>query len=48
MVAIINIVGIAIGALLIAKGFQLGDVLRGVAGAVCVVVNLGSLIREGL
>lgn len=48
MTVLFNIVGVAIGALLIAKGFQLGDVLRGIAGALCVVINLGSLVREGL
>nr|DAD84432.1 MAG TPA: hypothetical protein [Podoviridae sp. ctUS21] len=48
MTTLINIVGIAIGILLIAKGVQLEDVLRGVIGALCVVVNIGSLVREGL
>lgn len=48
MIALINVVGVAVGALLIAKGIQLGDVLRGVAGGICVVANLGSLVREGL
>lgn len=45
---IINLVGVAVGTLLIVKGVQLEDVLRGVAGALCVVVNIGSLVREGL
>lgn len=48
MTTLINIVGIAVGILLIVKGVQLEDVLRGVAGGLCVVVNLGSLVREGL
>jgi len=48
MTPLTNIVGIAIGILLIAKGVQLEDVLRGVIGALCVVVNIGSLVREGL
>lgn len=45
---IINLVGVAVGTLLIVKGVQLEDVLRGVAGGLCVVVNLGSLVRAGL
>ena len=48
MTTLINIVGIAVGILLIAKGVRLEDVLRGVIGALCVVVNIGSLVREGL
>lgn len=48
MTVLFNIVGVVIGVLLIVKGIQLEDVLRGVAGALCVVVNLGSLVREGL
>lgn len=48
MVAIINLVGVGIGTALVIKGIQLEDVLRGVAGALCVVVNIGSLVREGL
>lgn len=48
MVAIINLVGVGIGTALVIKGIQLEDVLRGVVGGVCVVVNIGSLVREGL
>ena len=48
MVALLNIVGVAVGTLLVVRGIELGDVLRGVAGALCVVVNIGSLVREGL
>lgn len=48
MIAIINLVGVGIGTALVIKGIQLGDVLRGVGGGLCVVVNLGSLVREGL
>lgn len=48
MTTLINIVGIAVGILLIVKGVQLEDVLRGAAGGICVVVNIGSLVREGL
>lgn len=48
MIAIINLIGVGIGTALVIKGIQLGDVLRGVGGVLCVVVNLGSLVREGL
>ena len=45
MVAIINAVGVVVGVALVAKGIQLEDVLRGVIGVLCVIVNIGSLVR---
>lgn len=48
MVALLNIVGVAVGTLLVVRGIELEDVLRGVIGGLCVVVNLGSFVREGL
>jgi len=45
MIAIINAVGVVVGVALTAKGIQLEDVLRGVIGVLCVVVNIGSLVR---
>ena len=46
MVAILNAVGIAVGVALIAKGIQLEDVLRCAIGVLCVIVNIGSFIRD--
>lgn len=46
MVAILNAVGIAVGVALIARGIQLEDVLRGAIGVLCVIVNIGSFIRD--
>jgi hypothetical protein len=46
MIAIMNAVGIAVGVALIARGIQLGDVLRGAIGVLCVVVNIGSFVRD--
>lgn len=48
MIALVNLVGVGIGTALVIKGIQLEDVLRGVAGGICIVVNIGSLVREGL
>ena len=46
MVAILNAVGIAVGVALIARGIQLEDVLRSAIGVLCVIVNIGSFIRD--
>ena len=46
MIAILNAVGIAVGVTLIARGIQLEDVLRGAIGLLCVIVNIGSFVRD--